>query len=162
MRCEAAALIATAAIGLGAVYVGVFRVEATSSTFSFGAFLLAAFGAGMLGGTTFAVKWFYHVVARGLWHVDRRYWRLFVPYASALLSVVTALAVLGSDVATGKDPRSNQIVKTLLIAFLSGYFSDAASAKLADVAKVVFGVTETHKVGAKGKDSDNSKPNLGG
>src|SRR5262245_32067745 len=33
--------------------------------------LLTAAAAGLLGGTIFGIKWFYHVVAKGLWHIDR-------------------------------------------------------------------------------------------
>jgi hypothetical protein len=161
MRLEAVAIVLTVLLGLAAVVVAVFAIDVTSPTFSFAGFLLAALGAGMLGGTTFAIKWFYHVVARGMWHLDRRYWRLFVPYASSLLAVVTSLAVLGSDVAVGKDPRLPLVVKTLLVAFLAGYFSDAASAKLADVAKVVFGVTERHKLAPHEGDSNGVKSKPG-
>jgi hypothetical protein len=31
-----------------------------------------AWAGGMLGGTLFAIKWLYHVVARELWNLDRR------------------------------------------------------------------------------------------
>ena len=41
--------------------------------------LLMIFFAGCLGGTTFSIKWLVHSAARGKWHLDRKYWRLFVP-----------------------------------------------------------------------------------
>lgn len=36
--------------------------------------------AGMLGGGAFGVKYFYRVVARGYWHLDRRIWRYMSPF----------------------------------------------------------------------------------
>lgn len=39
----------------------------------------AIFAAGGLGGTVFSIKWLIHSVAKRKWHLDRRYWRLFVP-----------------------------------------------------------------------------------
>lgn len=34
---------------------------------------------GTFGGTLFDIKWLYHSVARQIWHMDRRLWRLFTP-----------------------------------------------------------------------------------
>ena len=44
--------------------------------------------AGVLGGTLYAAKWLYHTVARQLWHLDRRIWRLFTPHISGGLAFV--------------------------------------------------------------------------
>ena len=41
-----------------------------------------AWFSGMLGGILYAAKWLYHSVARQLWHLDRRIWRLFTPHIS--------------------------------------------------------------------------------
>jgi hypothetical protein len=41
--------------------------------------LLMIFFVGCVGGTTFSIKWLIHSAAKGKWHLDRRYWRLFVP-----------------------------------------------------------------------------------
>jgi hypothetical protein len=45
--------------------------------------LLTIFFIGCLGGTTFSVKWLIHSVAKSKWHLDRRYWRIFVPLNGA-------------------------------------------------------------------------------
>src|SRR5580698_1230801 len=51
---------------------------------------------GTLGGTLFAIKWLYHVVARELWNLDRRLWRLFTPHISGGLAfAVIALVSSG-------------------------------------------------------------------
>ena len=49
----------------------------------------SAWIAGMLGGAVFALKWFYHSVARGKWHIDRRAWRIFTPVVSGALAFGT-------------------------------------------------------------------------
>lgn len=107
--------------------------------------LLAIWGAGLTGGTSFAVKWFYHVVAKGLWNADRRDWRFFTPFVSSVLASVVTLALLGDSffAKTIEDVRP-LVVKASLCAFLAGYFSDSAYAKLAEISRVIFGVTEKH------------------
>src|SRR5262245_24104897 len=57
--------------------------------------LLMIFFFGCVGGTTFSIKWLIHSAAKGKWHLDRRYWRLFVPllggvYACVVLSLFEA------------------------------------------------------------------------
>lgn len=42
---------------------------------------------GQLGGTLFAVKYLYKVVARGYWHLDRRLWRIFTPIVAGGLGL---------------------------------------------------------------------------
>lgn len=42
---------------------------------------------GTFGGTLFDIKWLYHSVARQIWHMDRRLWRLFTPHLSGGLSL---------------------------------------------------------------------------
>ena len=48
---------------------------------------------GTFGGSLFAMKWHYHVVAKGLWHADRRLWRLSTPYLSGGLAFVTIVLI---------------------------------------------------------------------
>jgi hypothetical protein len=62
--------------------------------------LLSIFFIGCLGGTTFSVKWLIHSAAKSKWHLDRRYWRFFVPliggvYACVVLTLFDS-GVLGS------------------------------------------------------------------
>jgi hypothetical protein len=100
--------------------------------------VLLTYFVGGLGSTTFSIKWLIHSVATGKWHVERIYWRIFVP----LLGGIYALAVLGlmrggfmgvSDAASGH---------TWALAFLVGYFSDGVSGLLSNVANAVFGTVE--------------------
>lgn len=104
--------------------------------------LLHAWLGGVLGGTIFAIKWLYHVVAKNLWHVDRRLWRLFTPHLSGALSLAFVI-MLSSGILVIIDPaelKSKWVCFTL--GFLVGYFSDNATAKMSEVAKTVFGATQ--------------------
>lgn len=110
---------------------------------------------GMFGGTMFGIKWLYHSVAKQTWHLDRRLWRVFTPHISAgLASVVVALIASGLlQVFDRHALRSNSLVFGL--AFLVGYFSDNAIAKLAEIASTIFGPVRTTE------DTDKSATNRG-
>ena len=112
---------------------------------------------GTLGGTLFALKWLYHTVAKRTWHLDRRLWRFFTPHISgALAFVLTALT--SSGVIRILDSGATQNGALIVgMAFLVGYFSDNALAKLSELAETLFGAsrnTEQHrKVTASEKGS---------
>jgi hypothetical protein len=98
-----------------------------------------SFAAGGLGGTLFGYKWLYHAVAKGMWHLDRRLWRIFTPVISAILAA-SFVALVSADVfrLLNKD-----VVQTLPglygVSFLVGYFSDITIGKLNEVAQVLLG-----------------------
>jgi hypothetical protein len=103
--------------------------------------LLVIFFVGCLGGATFSVKWLVHSAAKSKWHLDRRYWRLFVPliggvYACIVLTLFDA-GFLGSH---STQPR--EMTMTAAYAFLVGYFSDGVSGLLSNIANAVFGTLE--------------------
>lgn len=89
---------------------------------------------GMLGGTTFDIKYFYRAVARGQWHEDRMFWRLFTPWVSIPLALVM-FAIFNKTIV-----ESNTSI-AISIGFFSGYFSDDAIGKMSDVAQVIFSRT---------------------
>ncbi len=117
-----------------------------------------AWAGGMLGGTLFAIKWLYHVVARELWNLDRRLWRLFTPHISGGLAFAV-IVLISSGLTRIFDAQStNSHAVVVGVSFLSGYFSDSAIAKLTDIADTLFGTTrskEKHgpKLTASGKVS---------
>ncbi len=95
--------------------------------------------AGALGGTLYDAKWLYHTVARQLWHMDRRIWRLFTPHISGGLAFAM-VALIASGLLRILDPHAvASSAKTIGIGFLVGYFSDSAIAKLAEIAETLFG-----------------------
>jgi hypothetical protein len=97
-----------------------------------------AFGGGIVGGTLFSIKWLYHSVAKGIWHLDRRLWRISTPWISAGLAIAV-LALLRSDALRLFNPV---IVRTPAgvfgVSFLVGYFSDITIGKLNELADVLF------------------------
>jgi hypothetical protein len=56
--------------------------------------LLMIFSVGSLGGTTFSIKWLVHSVAKCKWHLDRRYWRFFVPMIGGYTRVWFLLSLM--------------------------------------------------------------------
>jgi hypothetical protein len=98
-----------------------------------------AWAAGTLGGTLFDWKWLYHSVARQIWHMDRRLWRIFTPHISGSLAFAV-IALVGSGVIRVFDSRATEAHTVVVgFGFLVGYFSDSAIAKLTEVADTLFG-----------------------
>jgi len=94
---------------------------------------------GSLGGTLFDLKWLYHSVAKGVWHVERRLWRILIPhisggYAFAVIVLISSGIFRIFDAATLSRPSV-----VVGIGFLVGYFSDSAIGKLNEIANTLFG-----------------------
>lgn len=92
--------------------------------------------AGMLGGITFGLKYFYRVVARGLWNQDRRVWRIFSPIIASIVAFMTGILIDASIISPGHVINGSSV---LAIGFLAGYFADEAVGKMYEVANVIFG-----------------------
>jgi hypothetical protein len=103
--------------------------------------LLAVFCTGALGGTTFSIKWLMHSVATGRWHLDRFYWRLFVPLVGGVYAVIV-LNLAGAGLMSGTITAQSSVGTLSALAFLVGYFSDGVSGSLTNVANAVFGSVE--------------------
>jgi hypothetical protein len=96
---------------------------------------------GTFGGTLFDVKWLYHSVARQMWHLDRRLWRLFTPHISGGLAFAF-VALISSGILHIFDQKAvNSLSLVVSLSFLVGYFSDNAVAKLMEIADTVFGAS---------------------
>jgi hypothetical protein len=104
--------------------------------------LLAIFFTGCLGGTTFSIKWLIHSVAKGKWHVDRRYWRFLVPAIGGVYACVVMTLFGAGLFATPSTVANSSLASTAALAFLVGYFSDGVSGLLSNVANAVFGTLE--------------------
>lgn len=104
--------------------------------------LLAIFFTGSVGGTTFSIKWLIHSVAKGKWHLDRRYWRLLVPAIGGVYACVVMTLFSAGMFATQTAAQAGPMPITAALAFLVGYFSDGVSGLLSNVANAVFGTLE--------------------
>jgi hypothetical protein len=120
---------------------------------------------GTLGGTLFAIKWLYHVVARGYWNLDRRLWRIFSPLLSGGLAF-GVFALIASGVLKIFDQQATHShAVTVGLSFLVGYFSDSAIAKLTEIADTLFGSSRSKEKhipslaqGSANQDASHSEP----
>jgi len=112
---------------------------------------------GTLGGTLFALKWLYHTVARQLWHLDRRLWRLFTPHISGGLSFSVFALVTSGIIRLFDSTALNSMPAVVGTSFLVGYFSDSAIAKLSEVAATLFGVARQKAETPKQVASDSTR-----
>lgn len=126
---------------IGALAVAVVSTgEAAPSATEFGwRSILVTLCGGMLGGALYATKWLYHSVGKGIWHEDRRLWRVFTPLLSAGLSIGLLSLVQSGILVIFDDKKLGNVWNCFGLSFLIGYFSDSATAKLAEVAKTLFG-----------------------
>lgn len=101
---------------------------------------------GSLGGTLFDIKWLYHTVAKNLWNLDRRLWRLFVPHVSGVLGFSLVLLMSSNLIRIFDQETLKSLRVTLAIGFVTGLFSDTAMAKLKEVAETLFGTSKESSV----------------
>lgn len=92
---------------------------------------------GILGGTMFGLKYLYQVVARGLWNIDRRLWRIFSPFLSG--GAALAIGGLLDSGLLGLTIKSSTTSFYFSMGFISGYFADKALGKMQEIADTVFG-----------------------
>lgn len=100
--------------------------------------------AGLSGGSAFALKWFYHCVAKGLWHADRRYWRVITPLISGVIAFFAAILVRSDILNIFKAETFEKPSNVIILGFTAGYFSDSAIAKFAEVSASLFGKTSSN------------------
>lgn len=101
---------------------------------------------GLLGGTLFDMKWLYHVVAKKLWHQDRRLWRVFTPHISGGLGFAI-VALMSSGIFKIFDRSALESHSVIVaVSFLVGYFSDSAIGKLTEIAQTLFGVSRAKEI----------------
>ena len=94
---------------------------------------------GSLGGTLFDLKWLYHSVGKGLWHVDRRLWRILIPHISGG-HAFAVIVLISSGIFRIFDASTLSRAPVVVgIGFLVGYFSDSAIGKLNEIANTLFG-----------------------
>jgi hypothetical protein len=94
----------------------------------------------VVGGTSFALKWLYHSVAKDSWNHDRFIWRLVVPILSGVFAVFVGFMVASGIVPFLNTDAFNHFYKSLGAGFFIGYFSDNVLAKLQRLANQWFGL----------------------
>lgn len=99
----------------------------------------ATAGGGLAGGTIFALKWLYHSVAKKLWHVDRRVWRITAPLLSGVLALFVVMLVQSGILPVLDPNKISTPLSGASIAFLIGLFSDNILAALQNFAGRTFG-----------------------
>lgn len=104
--------------------------------------LLSVFFTGVVGGITFSIKWLVHTAATGKWHMDRRYWRLLIPWIGGVYALVVLALFDAGLFARGNNGGADFASLSPALAFLVGYFSDGVSGLLSNVANAVFGTLE--------------------
>lgn len=98
---------------------------------------------GLLAGVIFSVKYLYHAVARGTWHLDRQLWRFMSPVMSLGVAFIVGALVNANLMNGTKAPIS--AAAAVSIGFMAGYFSDTAIAKMYEIANVIFGTNKAHQ-----------------
>jgi hypothetical protein len=98
---------------------------------------------GTLGGTLFDLKWLYHTVARGIWQLDRRLWRLLIPHISGGHAFAVVLLISSGFFRIFDVAELSRAPVVLGVGFLVGYFSDSAIGKLTEIANTLFGSTSS-------------------
>jgi hypothetical protein len=94
---------------------------------------------GTLGGTLFDLKWLYHSVAKGMWHVERRLWRMVIPHVSGGLAFAVVLLICSGLFKVFSVGELSRPPVVIITGFMVGYFSDSAIGKLTEVANTLFG-----------------------
>ena len=97
---------------------------------------------GAIGGTTFALKWLYHSVAKFTWNRDRILWRFTVPVISAVLALFSAFMIVSGIVPFLSRAVFNNFYIALGFGFFTGYFSDNVLAALQRLAQRTFGTVD--------------------
>lgn len=94
---------------------------------------------GTLGGCVFSIKWYYHSIARGKWHLGRRAWRFFTPLVSGALAFATASLFISGVLPVFDERITQNAGAVVALSFVVGYFSDNTVAALAATADRVLG-----------------------
>ena len=107
--------------------------EATIETVQY---LLYFSFAGLLGGTTFGMKYFYRVVARGYWTADRRIWRLFSPLIALVIGFIVGCMSVSGILFSWQEKNAGWAIA---VGFVAGYFADRFVGVLVKFADTLFG-----------------------
>lgn len=100
------------------------------------------FFAAMAGGTTFALKWLYHSVAKFEWNQDRILWRFIVPLNSSILATCSGFGIAAGIMPFLDQNSFGNLYTALFFGFFIGHFSDNVLAGLQRLARKWFGTVD--------------------
>ncbi|MCW3047074.1 MAG: rane protein of unknown function [Solirubrobacterales bacterium] len=143
--CYLAVLFAACPVGLFCLSTG--KLDVALDITAAESRSLALYGdawlGGLLGGCLFSMKWLYHSIARGKWHLDRRAWRFLTPLVSAGLAFGTMALFISGALPLFSERITGTLPGVTGVSFLVGYFSDDTVAALAGAAtKLLRGADE--------------------
>lgn len=98
--------------------------------------------AALAGGTTFALKWLYHTVAKAEWNRDRILWRVIAPLNSAVLATSAGFGITAGIMPFVDQNSLSNIYTAMFFGFFIGHFSDNVLAALQRLAKNWFGTVD--------------------
>lgn len=94
---------------------------------------------GTIGGTSFALKWHYHSVAKRIWHQDRLVWRITAPIISGVLATFVIMMIRSEIIPLLSVEKLKGIFAGTSFSFFLGLFSDNLLASLQNLAAQMFG-----------------------
>lgn len=140
-------LISTLILGLLLLLLCIFNVLSLNTGIQENS--LYSFIGGFLGGWCFDTKWFYRVTAKGKddqkpwnWQAHKIYWRLFLPWISAISSMMFYFLIL-SDVIPMLSIPKKTVYLILGLSFLFGYLGDNIFSTMTNWFKKTYG-SENH------------------
>ncbi len=124
----------------------------------FDLYTYAALG-GLVGGTTFSLRWLCNSVAHDTWNADRWIWRVATPVMSTALALAL-FALVRSDLVSVIDVRPlSHGAGSLSFGFLAGYFSDNVVGAMLRAAEHIFGTVGLYSADARSA-ADVSGPDI--
>jgi hypothetical protein len=109
------------------------------------------FFAGIAGGTLFALKYLYHVVAKAEWNRDRILWRFITPLNCGVLATGSGFGIASGVIPFIDESSFQNIYVALFYGFFIGHFSDNVLAALQRLALEWFGTVDAT---AKSRDTN--------
>ncbi|QGZ97058.1 hypothetical protein [Terricaulis silvestris] len=100
------------------------------------------FFAGIAGGTLFALKYLYHVVAKAEWNRDRVLWRFIAPINCGVLATGSGFGIASGIIPFIDESSFQNIYVALFYGFFIGHFSDNVLAALQRLALEWFGTVD--------------------
>ncbi|MCL4519856.1 MAG: hypothetical protein M1587_11745 [Thaumarchaeota archaeon] len=101
--------------------------------------------AGLMAGSLFALSWLRRAVAFNMWDKDHFWWRITTPLLSGVLGVICVCLVESGLLSIFDSKVVDKPAADIGLGFLTGYFSDLALFRFAEIAHTIFGTGRKNK-----------------